>query len=210
MTQRFLNDGKAVAVSVISAGPCHVTFIRNVERDGYEAVQVGFDPKKKLGKAEKGHLKNLPAYRILQEFPQRGEKPYSQGDQITVSEFVPGDEVKVTGVVKGKGYQGVVRRHGFGGSPATHGHKDQLRMPGSIGATAPQRVPKGRRMAGQMGNTTATIRNLEVIEVLPEEGMLIVKGAIPGANGSLVSIFSDSIAEPVKPEAETPKQEEKK
>lgn len=197
MTQRFLDDGKAVAVTVVEAGPCRVTQVRTKDRDGYEAVQIGFDERKNISKPEKGHLKDLPQYAYLEEFPQL-EETLKRGDTIHAGQFVPGDPVDVTGISKGRGFQGVVKRHHFGGSPATHGHKDQLRMPGSIGATEPQRVFKGTRMAGHMGDVQVTAKNLEIVEVDAKENLLFIKGAIPGANGKIVSIFSTSITKPEK------------
>lgn len=191
MTQRFLDDGSAVAVSVVAAGPCHVTTVKTQGKDGYEAVQLGYGPRKKLSKPEKGHLKKLPQYGTLYEFPQKKEA-LSEGQELTVAQFAKGDEIKVTGTSKGKGFQGVVKRHGFRGSHASHGHKDQLRMPGSIGSTGPARVLKNMRMAGRMGAEKVTSSHLEIIDVLPEENILFIKGAIPGPTGSTIFLFSES------------------
>lgn len=208
MTQRFLEDGTAVAVTVIEGGPCTVTGIKSQEKDGYEAVQIGYAPAKKLSKPEAGHLKGLPLFKHLEEYPIDPAKQYKKGDQLTVAQFAVGDTVDVTGVSKGRGFQGVVKRHKFGGSPATHGHKDQLRMPGAIGAGGPQHVFKGTRMAGHMGAVNRTVKYLDVIEVIPEQNLILVKGAIPGPTKGLVHLYSDSVSEGTK--VETLKTEELK
>lgn len=197
MTQRFLPDGRAVAVTVIEATPCQVTQVKTVEKDGYVAVQVGTDERKKLSKPEAGHVKGLKNFATLQEFPQKPQ-PLGRGDMLNVAQFAAEDPVEVTGISKGKGFQGVVKRHGFHGSPATHGHKDQLRMPGSIGAGGPQRVFKGTRMAGHMGFEQVTIKHAKIIEVLPEENLLLISGAVPGPNGAYVSVFSKAETEGTK------------
>jgi len=186
MTQRFKDDGKVVPVTVVQAGPCVVTQVKIAEKDGYDAVQIGYDDTKKLLKPQKGHLKKLGDKRHLREF--RTDKPASvkRGDTITVSVFQPGDKVSVTGTSKGRGFQGVVKRHGFHGSPASHGHKDQLRMPGSIGATDAARVFKGTRMGGQMGAQRVTVNVLEIVEVEAGKNLLYIKGAIPGPRTGLV------------------------
>lgn len=188
MTQIWAEDGRAVPVTVISAGPCTVAQVKNAEKDGYSAVQMGFGKKKKLNKPLAGHLKDLAQFQWLREFGVDSKSELKRGDVIDVSVFVPGDKVKVTGTSKGRGFQGVVKRHGFHGSPATHGHKDQLRMPGSIGATDPQRVFKGMRMGGHMGMDRITVPNLEIVAVNKENNQLMIKGAVPGARGSLVMV----------------------
>lgn len=208
MTQRFLEDGTAVAVTIVEAGPCTVTAVKSKEKDGYEAVQIGYGITKKLSKPESGHLKGLPQFKHLEEYPVNPTKPLVKGDELTVAQFAVGDTVDVTGVSKGRGFQGVVKRHKFGGSPATHGHKDQLRMPGSIGAGGPQHVFKGTRMAGHMGAVKRTVKYLDVIEVIPEQNLLVVKGAIPGPIKGLVHMYSDSVTEGTK--TEEPKKEEVK
>lgn len=188
MSQVYGADGSVIPVTLVKAGPCYVTKVATQERDGYEAVQVGFEVIKKLNKAEAGHLKDLPKLRHLAEF--RVEKPTVQrGDLIEANVFAAGDTVQVMGVSKGKGFQGVVKRHGFHGHPTTHGHKDQTRMPGSIGAGGVQHVLKGRRMAGHMGSDQVTVKNLKVIEVR-EGGVLAIKGAIPGARNTIIHIQS--------------------
>jgi len=189
MTQKFAENGEVIPVTKVVAGPCVIVQAKTVDNDGYTAVQVGFGQKKKLNKSIKGHLNNFGDFRYLKEFRiDDGEGVLKAGDKITVNVFQIGDIVKVTGTSKGKGFQGVVRRHGFHGSPASHGHKDQLRMPGSIGAGEPQHVFKGIKMAGQMGNEQVTVKNLEIIDIDKEKQILFIKGAIPGYHGSLILV----------------------
>lgn len=198
MTQVFHENGSVVPVTRIQAGPCVVTQTRK-EASDKSFVQFGFGTQKvfRLSRAEQGHLKDVSfgqtgeTVRVLREVPTDASVTLKKGDQFTVSVFEKGDKVSVIGTSKGKGFQGVVKRHGFSGSPATHGHKDQERMPGSIGATGPQRVFKGTRMGGHMGDQQVTVKNLEIIEVLPESNELLIKGAIPGARGSIVLITMD-------------------
>lgn len=188
MTQTWTEKGRVVPVTVIEAGPCIVTQVKTKEDDGYEAVQIGFGFKKKETKPMKGHLKELPALRTLREF--RGAPgEMKRGDTLDVSVFAPGDTVKVTGISKGKGFQGVVKRHGFHGHPPTHGHKDQERMPGAIGAGGVQHVRKGQRMAGRMGGDRVTVSNLKIVAVDKETNRLLVKGAVPGARNSFLMIY---------------------
>ncbi|MEK9165459.1 MAG: 50S ribosomal protein L3 [Patescibacteria group bacterium] len=200
MTQTFADDGKAIPVTVIKAGPCYVTQIKkNEEKDGYAAIQIGFGEttEKRLTKPERGHLKKVgKLLRVLREFKVKNEpsntadKKLKVGDEIKVNIFEAGDKVQVTGISKGKGFQGVVKRHGFHGSPATHGHKDQLRMPGSIGATDPQRVFPGKKMGGHMGFDQITVKNLKVVKVDAEKNELCLRGAVPGHRGTLLKICS--------------------
>lgn len=195
MTQAHRPDGRVVPVTVIKTEPCVVTQVKKVDKDGYTAFQVGSGVKKSVNKPLAGHLKAMGAISRLREFrPMTGDKEpdYKVGDKLDISQFVAGDKVNVVGYSKGRGFQGVVKRHGFHGSPKTHGHKDQLRMPGSIGATAPQRVFKGMRMAGHMGNARSTVKHLEVMGVDLEKGELALKGAVPGARRSLLLIQSPS------------------
>ena len=191
MTQRFLADGTWVPVTVVEAGPCAVTQVKNKDNDGYQAVQVGFGFKRSLNKPLAGHFKGLDNFRQVREFRVDQSNAFERGKMIDVSSFQSGDYLDVTAISKGKGFQGVVRRHGFHGSPATHGHKDQLRMPGSIGAGGVQHVFKGTRMAGRMGGDQVTIKNLEVIDVDLEKNLLYVKGAVPGSRNSLLMIQAD-------------------
>jgi large subunit ribosomal protein L3 len=188
MTQIFRPDGTVAPVTVIEAGPVTVIQVKNVGRDGYEAVQVGFGNSKKLTEPEKGHLKKLGAFRHLREFKSDGEAP-KVGEKVDVTMFEPGEKVDVTGISKGKGFAGVVKRHHFSGGPRTHGQSDRLRAPGSIGSTtSPGRVLKNMRMAGHLGAERATVQNLEVVSVDPERNLLLIKGAVPGSSKSLLEI----------------------
>lgn len=191
MSQVYGADGSIVPVTLLQVGPCYVTQVRTQERDGYTAVQLGFESAKRLAKPQEGHLKDLPKLRHLGEFRLRnGETTeLKRGDVVEASVFTPGDVIHVTGVSKGKGFQGVVKRHGFHGHPTSHGHKDQIRMPGSSGPGGLQHVMKGRRMAGRMGNEQVTVKNLQVVEVR-EGGIIAIKGAVPGARHSVLEIIS--------------------
>lgn len=190
MTSMYSEGGKAVPCTLVEAGPCVVTQVKTEEVDGYSAVQIGFDEKKEKSavKAEIGHFKKAgttPKRRLV-EF--RGQTENKLGDVITSEIFVAGEFVDVTGTSKGKGFQGVVKRHGFSGvGGQTHGQHNRLRAPGSVGASStPSRVFKGIRMAGQTGNKKATILNLQVVKILPEDNVIVLKGAVPGAKGSYV------------------------
>lgn len=192
MTSIYSAEGKSLPCTVIEAGPCVVTQIKTQDRDGYEAVQLGFGEKKEKNtpNALKGHFKkaNTTPKAKLVEF--KGFENVSIGDSVDVAIFQEGEFVDVIGTSKGKGFQGVVRRHGFGGvGQATHGQHNRLRAPGSIGACSyPARVFKGMRMAGQMGNKRRLASNLEILKVLADRNILIVKGSVPGANGSTLTI----------------------
>ena len=194
MTQRFLDNGKVERVTVLEAGPCPVTGIRTIERDGYEAVQLAFGAckEKSLTKPELGHLKkaDASAHRHLAEFrDEAGE--LLVGQTVTVESFAPGDQVKVSGTSKGKGFQGTIRRHNFKSGPKSHGSHN-VRAPGSIGASAtPSRVFKGMRGPGRMGGGRVTQRGLTVVEVLPRRNLLLVRGAVPGPRGGVVEVRSD-------------------
>jgi large subunit ribosomal protein L3 len=198
MTQVFGEDGTVTPVTVIEAGPCKVTAIRDPERDGYAAVQLAFDEVKegKLSKAELGHLKKAgaPPMRHLVEFRDAnlgGEEEPKVGDDVTVASFEAGEKVKVSGVSIGKGFQGGIKRHNFSRGPVTHGSHN-VRAPGSIGASAfPARVFKGMRMPGQMGNKRTTQRGLEVAEVDAERNLLLVKGSVPGSRNAVVEVRTD-------------------
>ena len=191
MTSIFDANGKNMPCTVIEAGPCVVTQVRTKEADGYEALQLGFDDKKTATKAAQGHAKKAGSAvkRKVVEF-QRFEEDYKLGDTITVEHFKEGEFVDVSGTSKGKGFQGVVKRHGFAGvGQATHGQHNRLRAPGSIGAASyPARVFKGMRMAGQMGNEKVKVQNLRVLKVVAEKNLLVVKGCIPGAKNAYVTI----------------------
>ena len=193
MTQLFQESGEAVAVTAIQAGPSVVTQIKSRDRDGYDAIQVGFIENKvkqsQLSSPEKGHLRGLENVRYLREFRTDDISSVKRGDKVDVGFLKHGDLVNVTGLSKGRGFAGVVKRHHFAGGPKTHGQTDRHRAPGSIGATTfPGRVLKGKRMAGHMGNRGVTARNLEVIQADPERNLLLVKGTVPGANGGLLVI----------------------
>ncbi|MCK5182390.1 MAG: 50S ribosomal protein L3 [Dehalococcoidia bacterium] len=193
MTQLFQESGEAMVVTAIQAGPSVVTQIKSRERDGYDAVQVGFIENKvkqsRLSSAEKGHLRGLENVRYLREFRTDDISSVKRGDKVDVGFLKQGDLINVTGFSKGKGFAGVVKRYHFAGGPKTHGQTDRHRAPGSIGATTfPGRVFKGKRMAGHMGNRRVTARKLEVIKADPESNLLLVKGAVPGATGGLLII----------------------
>ncbi|CAM4265133.1 50S ribosomal protein L3 [Zobellia roscoffensis] len=193
MTSIFDENGKNIPCTVIEAGPCVVTQVRTEEVDGYNALQLGFDDKadKRANKAEAGHFKKAgtsPKKKVV-EF-QGFDEDYKLGDTVGVDVFVEGEFVDVIGTSKGKGFQGVVKRHGFGGvGQATHGQHNRLRAPGSIGAASyPARVFKGMKMAGRMGGDRVTVQNLRVLKVVPEKNLLVVKGAVPGHKNAYVTI----------------------
>ncbi len=189
MTQVFNDNGKVEAVTVIEAGPCTVTQVKTPEKEGYAAVQLGFGTAKKLTKAEAGHTGELGKFRYLREFRTDDIAALKVGDVIDVSQFEPGETLNVTGISKGKGYAGGVKRHGFSGGLKTHGQSDRHRAPGSIGATTtPGRVFKGLKMAGHMGDERVTVRKLKVLKSDTERNLLIVIGAVPGARNGLVMI----------------------
>jgi len=193
MTQIFDDNGEVVPVTIIEAGPCYVTQKKTEEKDGYNAVQLGFGEVREnsLKKPIAGHLQktNAPAIKYMREFRVSEPADYEEGQTIDVSIFTVGDKVDVTGTSKGKGFAGVVKRHGFKGGPKTHGQSDRWRAPGSVGAgSTPGRVLKGTRMAGRMGNERVTVLNLKVALVDPEKNLLGIKGAVPGAKNGLVII----------------------
>lgn len=190
MTQVFLPTGEVVPVTKVQAGPCQVTQVKTKGKDSANAIQLGFGDIKEyqMTQSEAGHLKDLKLTRELHDFSVDSLPEVGRGDIISVETFVPGDIVTVIGTSKGKGFAGVVKRHGFRGGPASHGHKDNLRAPGSIGAGGVQRVFKGMRMAGQMGNVRVTVKNLEIVEVHPEANELYIKGAVPGGRNGILAI----------------------
>lgn len=194
MTSLFNEEGKNIPCTVIQAGPCPVLQVRTEEKDGYSAIQLGFDDKseKNVGKALTGHFKkagSTPKAKMV-EFRVEGFGEAKLGDEINVELFTEGEFVDITGTSKGKGFQGVVKRHGFGGvMQQTHGQHNRLRAPGSIGAGSdPSRVFKGLRMGGRMGGEQVTVQNLEVLKIDKEQNLLVVKGAVPGAKNSYVII----------------------
>jgi large subunit ribosomal protein L3 len=193
MTQVFDDDGTRVPVTVIEAGPCPVIAVRDADRDGYAAVQLAFGevPERKLSRAELGHLKKAgaPPARTLVEF--RDQEDHQVGETLTVEQFEPGQQVKVSGVAIGKGFAGTIRRHNFSRGPVTHGSHN-VRAPGSVGASAdPARVFKGLGMPGRMGGKRVTQRRLEVVEVDTARNLLLVKGAVPGPRNGTVEVRSD-------------------
>jgi large subunit ribosomal protein L3 len=193
MTRLFQESGETVAVTAIQAGPSVVTQVKSRNGDGYDAVQVGFVENKvkqsQLNSPQKGHLRGLENVRYLREFRTDDISSVKRGDKVDVSFLKRGDLINITGISKGRGFAGVVKRYHFAGGPKTHGQTDRHRAPGSIGSTTfPGRVLKGKRMAGHMGNKRVTARNLEVIQVDTERNLLLVKGAVPGANGGLLII----------------------
>ena len=208
MTQIFTENGEAVPVTVIEAGPCYVTQIRTLENEGYDAVQIGFETAKKankLSKAERGHLGlvkasdkhpkrrtlpgDVPALKNLRELRVKPEEGYTEGQKLTADVFKVGERVDVVGTSKGRGFAGHVKRHGFMGGPRTHGQSDRLRRSGSVGpGTTPGKVHKNKRMAGHMGVERVTTQNLQVVLVDAERNLIGVKGPVPGANGGLVMV----------------------
>ena len=189
MTQIFRDNGKAEAVTAIEAGPCTVTQVKTAAKEGYNAVQLGFGEVKRLNSPQRGHLKELEQFRYLREFRVADIEGVQVGDKVDVSLFKTGDLVDVSGVSKGKGFAGVVKRYHFAGGPKTHGQSDRHRAPGSIGAgTSPGRVLKGKRMPGHMGNRKVTVRHLEVFEADPARNLLLIKGAVSGGSNGLLLI----------------------
>jgi len=204
MTQIWKGE-KVFPVTKIKAGPCTVVQLKNSKKDGYDAVVLGYESKKEkhTAKPQKGHFAGLDNFRYLREFRSaEAAGRLKRGDVIDVSSFSAGEAMKVVGTSKGKGFQGVVKRHGFHGQNKTHGTKDQVRMPGSIGSTGPQRVFKGVKMAGRMGNERVTTANLEIIEIDNENGLIYIKGAVPGARNSLILLSGQGELTAVKAPAE--------
>ncbi len=194
MTSIYADDGSSVPVTVVEAGPCTVVGKRTAEKDGYDALILGFGSKKEkhLKKPEKGFFEKnkVEPAKIVKEFKNFATEEFNVGDKITVEIFKEGEKVKVTGLSKGKGFQGVMKRHGFGGvGGTTHGQGDRLRAPGSIGQSSyPSRVLKGTRMAGRTGHEKVTVKNLKVVKVIPDKNIILIKGALPGAINSIVEI----------------------
>lgn len=198
MTSIFDDNGQMIPCTIIEAGPCYVTQVKTKDRDGYDAVQLGFDEIKErlVNKPMKGHFKRggVKPLRLLSEFRNFNGAQYELGQELRVDAFQQGDVVDVTGRSKGRGFQGVVKRHHFGGvGMTTHGQSDRVRAPGSIGASSyPSRVMKGRRMAGRMGGERVTVKNLMVLKVIADSNILIVKGSVPGAINSYLEIVKQS------------------
>jgi large subunit ribosomal protein L3 len=194
MTRLFDENGVVTATTLVEAGPCFVTQLRTLDRDGYEAVQLGFGVKRRPNKPDAGHQKEAGGtdkqiLQFLREVPADSLDDLVVGAEIDAGIFAQGELVDVIGTSKGRGFAGVVKRHGFSGGPKTHGQSDRLRRGGSIGSgTTPGRVWKNMRMPGQMGNARVTVKNLRVVQVDPERNIVAVRGAIPGPNGGLVII----------------------
>ena len=193
MTQIFDESGRAIPVTLLEAGPCFVSQVKNAETDGYSAVQLAFGEvkPKRLSKAELGHLKtnNLPPVRVLREFRTKKLEDINPGDELKASVFAAGEYVDVIGTSKGKGFAGAMKRHGFHGGPATHGQSDRQRAPGSSGSgTTPGRVYKGKRRPGHMGDVQVTSSHIRVAMVDPERNLIAVQGSVPGAKGGTVVI----------------------
>lgn len=194
MTRIFDESGNVIPVTIIEAGPCFVTQIKSKETNGYDSVQLGFDDRKEKNTTKPllGHFKkaNVVPKRFLTEFRDFDVQNLQLGQQITVDVFNVGDKITVQGISKGKGFQGVVKRHGFGGGPVTHGQSDRLRAPGSIGASSfPSRVFKGQRMAGRMGGIKVSVRNLKIVKIDKDQNLIFVKGAIPGHINGYVKLM---------------------
>jgi large subunit ribosomal protein L3 len=189
MTRLFREDGVALAVTAVEAGPCFVTQVKSQAKDGYNAIQLGFGEAKRLNAPQRGHLQGIGKVRHLHEFRTEEVSSVKRGDKVDVSLLNPGDFVNISGLSKGKGFAGVVKRHHFAGGPKTHGQTDRHRAPGSIGATTfPGRVLKGMRMAGHMGDRKTTVHNLEVVGVDISRNLLLIEGAVPGARKGLLII----------------------
>jgi large subunit ribosomal protein L3 len=186
MSQIFDKEGNCIPVTIVEAGPCYVTQLKTKEKDGYEAVQIGFE---KLKEKKITKSKQKKPFRYLKEF-RDDPKNYQLGQEINVSIFKEGDLVSVSGISKGKGFQGGVKRWGFSGRPSTHGTKHEERTLGSVGASTPSRVIKGKKMPGRTGGERVTIKNLEIVKIEPQKNLLYIKGAVPGSRGSLLEIKS--------------------
>jgi large subunit ribosomal protein L3 len=196
MTRVFTDKGKAEAVTVVEAGPCNVIQLNNEEKNGYNSIQIGYGDKKYLNKPSLGHIKNakkendkIKNVSFLKEVRVNKDEIANLkiGDELKTDMFKPGDTVSVSGVSKGKGFQGTVKRHHFHTGPKSHG-SDNYRQPGSIGATFPQRTLKGKRMAGHMGAENITTFGLEIIDIIPEKNIILIKGAVPGAKNSIITV----------------------
>lgn len=191
MTRVYEKSGKLCPVTVVEAGPCVVTQTKTDEKDGYNAVQIGFGKAKKISKPKAGQLKGLGMVKYLKEFATKDIASYKTGDKIDVSIFSEGDVVKASGITKAKGYTGGMKRHGFAGGPASHGQKHSARERGSVGPRFPEHVVKGVRMPGRMGGVRATSKNLRILAIDKDNNLLALKGAIPGKKGTLVEIRSE-------------------
>jgi large subunit ribosomal protein L3 len=187
MTTVFTATGDTQAVTLLQAGPCKVTQVRTKEKDGYEAVQIGFGAKKKLNLPTAGHLKDLPNFRNLREFKGAESATLKRGDEITVAAFKPGDVIDLRGTTKGKGFAGVIKRHHFHGGPASHGSQSH-RLAGSSGMRFPQHTIRGKKLPGQLGNKPRTMKNVRVVDVDLANNLLVIAGAVPGHVGSIIEV----------------------
>lgn len=192
MTQIFSEDGAVVPVTVLEVAPNVVTQVKTKDKDGYSAVQLGSGTRRHLAKPQVGHLKELGALRHLREFRVADDATLKRGDAIGLDTFAAGDRIKVSGVSKGTGFTGAMKRHGFSGMPSSHGHKAVKRHIGSIGQRFPQHTLKGKRMAGRSGNANVSVRGLRVVRIDAEHGLMAVTGAVPGIRGGLVSVVKIS------------------
>ncbi len=192
MIQYFTEDGRAYAATLVETGPNVVTQVKKKDTDGYNAIQIAFGAQKedRIKKPLKGHLKELGSFRHMKEFRQDAEPTLSRGDVISADSFEKGETIRVTAISKGKGFQGVVKRHGFHGGPRSHGQKHSEREPGSISGGLRTHVPKGMRMAGRMGSDTITVQNLTILDIDTATNQMLIKGAIPGRRGTLIEITS--------------------
>ncbi|HAM38858.1 MAG: 50S ribosomal protein L3 [Elusimicrobia bacterium RIFOXYC2_FULL_34_12] len=192
MTQIFSDKGEAIPVTVVSAGPCIVIQKKTTKTDGYNAIQVGYNPidEKKINKAQVGHFRKMGTgfFSQLMDFRVDNPDDYQVGQEIKADVFAPGDFVDVTGISKGHGFQGVIKRHGFGGGPTSHGQSDKQRHPGAIGPQRPQKTRKGLRMAGRMGGVAKTIQKVEVVKIIPEKNILLIRGGVPGAKNTQIIV----------------------
>ena len=198
MTALFTSDGKYIPVTVVQVGPCVVTQIKNISSDGYNAIQLGFGEKKKsrINKPMQGHFKKSGAgcFEFLREVPVDDSSEYKLGQTVSLDLFTIGERIDVSGTTKGRGFAGVIKRHGFHGGKKTHGSHSH-RIPGSIGCSAwPAKVIKGKKMPGQYGNNRKTVRNLEIVDIRPEQNLMLIKGAVPGSGYGLVEIKKPKFA----------------
>lgn len=196
MTQYFHESGESIPVTVIKTSPMVVTQVKTADKDKYQAIQVGVGSKKKLSKSLQGHMKDLGSFATLSEFRVDDSSQYQKGQKVTIEGFQVGEMVNVISVSKGRGFAGAIKRHGFAGFPASHGH-DKPRSVGSIGQRFPQHVRKGMRMAGHFGNQQVTVKNLQIIEVDAKRNLITVKGAVPGHRNTLVRVISTGKVKPV-------------
>lgn len=208
MTSHFLDSGNIVPVTVLQVGPAVVTQVKTKEKDKYQAVQVGYGSKKHVSKSLAGHFKDLGKFAVLTEFKMNDLTGIEVGTKFDLSEFQIGEMVNVTGIMKGRGFAGAIKRHGFGGMPASHGH-DKPRAVGSIGQRFPQHVRKGLRMAGRMGGVGVTVKNLQIIDIDQKRNLLSVKGAVPGHRNGLLQVVSTGKVKDLEPK-KVEKKEKKK